>query len=159
MSTTYDNPQGHYYEDLDVGQVFESKPWPVTEDAVMRFADLTGDHNPLHVDETFAAASPYGARIAHGLYGLSISVGAFEDQRLFEGTALAFLGIKDWTFAAPIFLGDAIRSRMTIAEKRRSSSDPTRGIVQRRMELMNQDSVVVQHGLAAIMLRARGATD
>lgn len=160
MSTArYNEPQGLYFEDLVVGSTYESNPRTVTEDLVLKFAAMTGDRNPLHVDEAFAAATPYGARIAHGLLGLSLGVGAFEDQPMFDGTALAFLGIQEWTFAAPIFLDDQIRTRMTIQDKRRSASDPTRGIVQRRLEILNQKDVVVQHGLASIMLRARSDHD
>ena len=45
---------------------FEPKAWRITQQVVDRYADLSGDHNPLHVDPAFAARTPFGATIAHG---------------------------------------------------------------------------------------------
>jgi len=146
---------GLFLEDFILGQVFETDSRTVTADDIQAFAELTGDHNPLHTDPEFAAASPFGRIIGHGLLGISILVGLFEDVGIFSGTALAFLGIKDWNFLAPIFAGDTLRARMTVEGVRRSASDPSRGIVTRRYELFNQDDTLVQSGITTVLLRAR----
>ena len=58
---------GLYYEDFSVGDAVETPARTVTETDVVNFAGLSGDYNPLHTDAAFAAASPFGQRIAHGL--------------------------------------------------------------------------------------------
>jgi acyl dehydratase len=151
--------RGLHLEDFAEGQSFKTGERTISAEDIQAFADLTGDHNPLHTDEAFAAATPYGQRIGHGLLGLSVLVGLFEEVGIFHGTALAFLGIKEWTFRAPIFIGDTLRGRMTILAVRRSQSDPSRGIVTRRYELLNQDGTVVQHGTTTVMVRARDEVD
>jgi acyl dehydratase len=148
---------GLYLEDFSPGQVFETGERRITAQDIQAFAELTGDHNPLHTDEAFAAATPYGRIIGHGLLGLSVLVGLFEDVGIFSGTALAFLGITDWTFAAPIFVDDTVRGRMTIEAVRRSRSDPSRGIVTRRYELLNQHGAAIQTGTTTVMVLARSS--
>ena len=149
---------GLFLEDFEVGQVFETGERTISAEDVAQFAALTGDHNPLHTDAEFAATTVYGEPIAHGLLGLSALVGLFEDEGIFHGTALAFLGIEEWRFRAPIFFGDRLRARMTIDGVRRSQSDPSRGIVTRRYELLDQRGEVVQDGVTTVMVRAREAS-
>jgi acyl dehydratase len=144
-----------HFEDFSPGDVFQTAARTVTAEDIAAFAELTGDKNPLHTDPSFAASTSYGRIIGHGLLGLSILVGLFEDVGIFRGTALAFLGIEDWQFEAPIFVGDTIRGRMTVGDVRRSRSDPRRGIVSRQYELFNQDGEVVQRGTTTVMVRAR----
>lgn len=146
---------GLFLEDFFVGQVFDTDSRSLSAGDIQAFAELTGDRNPLHTDADFAAASPFGQVIGHGLLGISILVGLFEDAGIFSGTALAFLGIQDWAFLVPIVAGDDLRARMTIDGVRRSKSDPSRGIVTRRYELFNQDETLVQSGITTVLLRAR----
>ena len=150
---------GYHLEDFEVGQVFETGERTITAADVAQFAELTGDHNPLHTDADFAAATVYGEPIAHGLLGLSVLVGLFEDEGIFHGTALAFLGIEQWRFNAPIYFGDRLRARMTIDAVRRSRSDPGRGIVTRRYELLDHRGTVVQDGVTTVMVKARDSQD
>ena len=58
-------PKGHSYEEVSVGDSFQTS-LTVTETHLVKGAGLFGDFNPLHVDETFAAASRFGGRILHG---------------------------------------------------------------------------------------------
>lgn len=146
---------GLHLEDFEVGQVFETTTRTITAADIAAFADLTGDHNPLHTDPEFAAASPFGRIIGHGLLGLSALVGLFEEVGAFSGTAIAFLGITDWQFRAPIFAGDIVRGRMTIAGVRRSQSDPGTGIVTRDYDLINQQDTVIQQGTTTVLVQAR----
>lgn len=150
-----EEPRGLYYENLHLGAVFRSRRRVIGAEDIAAFADLTGDHNPLHVSAEFAATGPFGRVIAHGLYGLALIIGMFEEAEIFHGTAVAFLGISSWTFSKPVFAGDEVTATMTIAGKRVSRSDATRGIVTRRLELSNQDREVVQHGEATLLVRLR----
>ena len=60
-----------YFEDLPLDKTFVTSGRTITEADLVAFAGLSGDFNSLHVDETFAASTPFGGRIAHGLLVLS----------------------------------------------------------------------------------------
>ena len=60
----------YYLEDLSVGMRSETRAI-ITEDMINTFADITGDHNPIHVDPVFAATTDFGQRIAHGALSAS----------------------------------------------------------------------------------------
>ena len=61
-----------YFEDLKIGEHFETPRRTVTEADIVNFAGISGDYNPLHIDEEFAKKTRFGARIAHGVLTLSI---------------------------------------------------------------------------------------
>ena len=105
-----------YLEDFKAGQVFDTPARTVTEADVVAFAGLSGDYNPLHTDAEFCAKTPFKQRIAHGMLGMSIMTGLAARTGMLDGSALAFLGIEDWRFQKPIFFGDTIHARTTIAD-------------------------------------------
>jgi len=141
-----------YYEDIEVGQVFRSPGRTVTEADVTLFAMLSGDWNPLHTDAAFARETAFGQRIAHGAYGLAVATGLLNRLGLFDGSAIALLGIDGWRFAAPIRIGDTVHVELEIAGKRPTRAGD-RGIVQRHVRLRKQDGAVVQEGRMDIMVR------
>jgi acyl dehydratase len=144
-----------YLEDFKAGQVMESPARTITESDVMAFAGLSGDYNPIHTDAEFAAGTPFGQRIAHGLLGLAILSGLGSRGGTLDGTALAFLGIEEWKFSRPILFGDTVRVRATVLESRKASK-PGTGVLKRRMELLNQRGEVAQSGVFVTLVRARG---
>jgi len=150
--------QPKYLEDLTAGDVFTSAARTITESDVVAFAGLSGDFNPIHTDVEFAKETPYGQRVVYGLLGLSMLTGLLDRTGLFSGSAIAMLGIRDWTFTAPLFIGDTIRFRLTIVDVRRARSGD-RGVVQRYFELMNQRDEVVQKGHVDLLVRARETAD
>ena len=79
------------------------------------FADLTGDRNPVHLDPEFARATPFRRCIAHGLLGLSLA-GDLTTAATPKRT-VAFLGLREWYFRAPVYIGDAIRATSRVTEK------------------------------------------
>jgi acyl dehydratase/alkylhydroperoxidase family enzyme len=147
-----------HLEDLYVGQVLGTPSVRVSDQDVVQFASITHDHNPLHTDPEFAAGTPFGRTVAHGLLGTSLVLGLVHEARYFDGTGLALLGIDGWHFLKPIFPGDELHVRMTITSLRRSQSTPDRGVVGRRLELINQRGEVVQRGDSAMLIRARNST-
>lgn len=144
---------GLYYEDLEIGREFVSPGRTITETDVVQFAGLSGDYNPIHTDAEFARDSAFGERIAHGLLGVAVISGLSARMGIFDGTAVAFLGLT-WDFTGPIRLGDTVHLRMTIAAKR-ETSNPERGIVEREMRLINQHGETVQKGIFKLMIRRR----
>ncbi len=107
---------GLYFEEFTVGQSVTTTGRTISEDAIFSFAGLTGDYNQIHTDAAFASKTQFGQRIAHGLLGMSISVGLIMQTGLLEGTVLAFREIEDWRFVKPFFIGDTVHAVLTIAE-------------------------------------------
>lgn len=145
---------GRYYEDFDPGETFETRGITVTEAHVVAFAGLSGDFNPLHTDETAAAETPFGTRIAHGQLGMILAAGLINQTGIHAGTTLALLGYREWKFLKPVLFGDTLRVRVTIEDKRETKK-ADRGILMRRIELLNQRDELVQEGFADLMVRRR----
>jgi acyl dehydratase len=150
---TYE-PRGRYWEEFKVGQTFETARRTVEAGDVSRFAGLSGDFNPLHVDAEFARQTPFGERVAHGMLTLSISTGQQNQLGLFEGTTLAFLGMDRVRFAAPVKLGDTIHTALTVREVRETSR-PDRGVVVMDVVVRNQRGEAVATYEASLLVRRR----
>jgi acyl dehydratase len=143
-----------YFEDLHEGQSFTTPGRTVTEADLVAFAGLSGDYNSIHTDAEFARGTAYGQRVVHGLLGVSILTGLMDRLGIFDGSAIAMLGIDEWRFRAPIFIGDTITVEMTITALRRTSSGD-RGIVGRHFRIRNQRDETVQEGSIGLMIRCR----
>ena len=72
------------YDDITEEQVFISAGRTVTESDVVQFAGLTGDMNELHTNEQYAAGTPFGTRIVHGMLTLAIANGLYMRMNIFE---------------------------------------------------------------------------
>ena len=144
-----------YFEDFQLGDVVLTPARTVTQADVMDFARLSGDFNPLHTDPEFARGTPMGRPVAHGLLALSIATGLSADTGQLTGSALAFLGLDEWRFKAPVFYGDAIRLRWMVTDKRLASNGKA-GVLKRTLEIINQDDTVVQSGTFTTLVRTRG---
>jgi len=127
----------------------------MTETDVVMFAAMSGDYNELHTSKEFTKENQFGERIVHGLLGLAVSQGLLFRIGLLDGTAIAFLGIESWQFKAPIFFGNTIRVKVTVADKKESRSKADRGVVKFLLQIVRQDGVVVQEGYNTIMVKRR----
>jgi acyl dehydratase len=145
-----------YFEDWSAGDSITTPARTITEGDVVQFAQLTGDWNPIHTDVEFAKTTPYGQRLAHGLLGLSFAIGLLDRTGAFSGSVIANLGIEDWKYPKPLFIGDTIHVVVTITETR-LASDGKRGIVGRTFAVMNQRDELVQEGRSPVMVRLRPA--
>jgi acyl dehydratase len=143
-----------YFEDVEVGFRFETPRRTVTEADLVVFSGLSGDYNPLHTDSVFAAQSIYGERIAHGALVVSLATGLRQRVGLFDGTLMGLLEIRSWRFTAPVHIGDTIRVVSEVTELRETSKTD-RGIMVQRIDVVNQDNTVVQHGEFVMLLRRR----
>ena len=144
---------GYVYADLHVGMAFRSPGRTISEADLMGFAGLTGDFSELHTSEVYGRASQFGRRVAHGMLGLAYAHGLMwaRTGELRE-TAIAFLGISDWKFIEPIFIGDTIFVNYEISELRESRSRPTQAIASFDVAIVDQDGRVVQRGKKALLL-------
>jgi acyl dehydratase len=142
-----------FFEDLELGLVWRPPPRTVTEADVVAFTALSDDSNPVHTDSVFAAAGPFGERIAHGLLGLALAGGFLSRVGVVDGTAVALLGVE-WSFRAPVRFADTIAAEIEVRD-RREARDQTRGIVTFGFRLTNQDGALVQEGTQVFMVRRR----
>jgi acyl dehydratase len=149
---------GKCIEEFVEGEVSLSPGRTVTETDVVTYSWVSGDVNPMHTDAEYAGKSPLGQRIAHGTLGMSIATGLSAQLGQLIGTAIAALGVDEWRFLAPIFLGDTVHLRTTVVTAR-ATSKPDRGVLTRRMELINQRGVIVQTGLMSTMVLTRAGRD
>jgi 3-hydroxybutyryl-CoA dehydratase len=101
-----------YFEDLSVGQT-ESFSKTVSSSDVVGFAEVTGDRNPIHLSEHFAAQTTFGTRIAHGLYTASL-ISALLGTRL-PGPGAVYIS-QTLNFRAPVRIGDTVSVSVTVAE-------------------------------------------
>jgi acyl dehydratase len=145
-----------YLEDLAAGQVFVTPGRTITEADVVSFAAWTNDNNQVHTDAEFAKTTRYGQRVVHGMLGASLCLGLIARTGVFEGSAVALLGIDGWRFTAPIFIGDTVTCTVEILSTRPTSSGRN-GIVERRVTLRNQKSETVQEGRMDLMVLTRAA--
>jgi acyl dehydratase len=144
-----------YWEDAKVGDECVSPTYIVTKERILAYAELTGDHTPVHVDEAYAKQSHFGALVAHGLFGLSIADGlkTQSDYRFLPGMSLGWT----WDFAAPIKVGDVLHVKFRVGSMRESKSKPGWGIVVLPSKLINQRGEVVQQGEHRLMVPRRPA--
>ena len=140
------------FEDLVVGDEWESPRRTVTETDVVRFAGLSGDFNPLHTDHSATESNPFGRPVAHGLLGLAIASGLMSQAPRVD--TLAFLAILEWTFHRPILFGDTIHALSQVAELRPHASG-RRGVVTWHRRIINQSGRVVQEGRTQTLVRGR----
>jgi acyl dehydratase len=143
-----------YYEEIEVGEEYESPGRTVTETDIVLFAGLSGDYNVLHTDAELMKTSIFGERIAHGLLGLAIQGGLFSRATRAYAT-LAFVGLR-WKFKGPIKIGDTIRLRARVRTKR-DIGKPDRGLITLARTLVNQRDEVVQEGETDLLVEKKGA--
>ncbi|MFN2533251.1 MAG: MaoC/PaaZ C-terminal domain-containing protein [Pyrinomonadaceae bacterium] len=142
-----------YFEDFELGSEYVTRSRTITEADVVGFAGLSGDFNPLHVDEEFATKTIFGTRIAHGLLGLSVASGLINQLGIGEGTVMSFLGLT-WNFKGVIRFGDTITVHERVAEKRETSKKD-RGILRMAITVRNQHGDVVQEGEHVLMVKRK----
>ncbi len=145
---------GKYFEELEIGMAFDHLPHrTITEADNLLFSTMTHNPQPLHIDAEFAAASQHGQRLVNSLFTLGLVVGlSVGDTTL--GTTIGNLGMEQVEFPNPVFIGDTIRVRTRITDKRESKTKSDRGIVWFEHIGRNQrDEIVCQCLRKSMMLR------
>lgn len=145
-----------FFDDLEVGESSRTAARTITEADVVNFAGLSGDFNPIHVDEVYAQGTPFKQRICHGLLVLSVASGLFthcEMNLAIKESLIALLDVQ-WRFLKPVFPGDTVHVVAEVKEKKEVSK-PERGIVKLERTVYNQRGEIVQQGETALMLRKK----
>ena len=114
----------------------------ITDADIRTFADLTGDHNPIHIDDEFASQSLFGKRIAHGMLTASLISAVLAND--LPGQGSIYLG-QTLKFVAPVFVGDEVTARVTVIAVREDKPVATLETV-----CVNQRNEVVIKGEATV---------
>ncbi|SFR04573.1 MaoC/PaaZ C-terminal domain-containing protein [Desulfoscipio geothermicus] len=137
-----------YFEDLKIGDRWVSRGRTITEADIVMFAAFSGDWYQLHTDKEWAAQTPFGQRIAHGLLVLSVSSGFWD---LSGGTVQAFYGIDNLRFTGPTFIGDTIHAELEVVGKKEKG--PDRGVVSIKQEIKNQRGETVMVAVLQVLVK------
>lgn len=143
--------RGMYFEEFHEGWTVVSSRRTVTEADIVAFAGVSGDFNPLHVDEEFARSTVHGGRIAHGLLTAAISSGLATQTGAFHGTALALVEVEA-RFVGVVRPGDTLQLTLECVGKRRMPQGNA-GLVVLKTTLRNQKGEVVSEGRWKMMVR------
>ena len=112
----------------------------VTPEHVRLYADIRGDRNPLHLDESFAAGTPFGRLVAQG--GITTGVLHALVAEDMPGPGTVFLS-QDWRFTAPVFIVDTITGAAEVL-----SVHESKPVCHLRMEVTRADGETVLEGEA-----------
>jgi acyl dehydratase len=146
---------GRYYEEFEVGDVYEHRPGRTISEADNTwFTLLTMNNHPLHFDAVYAAKSEFGKPLVNSCLTLSIVVGMSVSDVSYK--AIGNLGWNDIKLPAPVFAGDTLYAESEVLTKRESQSRPTQGIVTVRTRGLNQDDQVVISYERTILVPKRG---
>ncbi|MCQ6279265.1 MaoC family dehydratase [Bacillus sp. EB600] len=130
------------YEDIQIGDmaVFSKT---ITDFDIYQFAGLTGDFNPMHIDNEFAKKTFFEERIAHGLL-----TGSFISTVLgmkLPGPNSIYLS-QNFKFTAPVKIGDTVKATVEVVEKRDDKK-----IIKLKTQVLNQRQEMVVDGEAVVM--------
>jgi len=139
------------FEQLAIGDKWTSDSRLIQTSDLCSFATLTGDHDPLHVDESFAATGPFGRPIAHGLLGLSILAGL--SSKAPRVLTAALIDIRSWSFTKPVFVGDSVFAVTEIIDLK--ARGRRHGEVHWYRQLFNQNAEKVQDGILVTLVSRR----
>ena len=146
---------GRYYEDFEVGVIYEHRPGRTINEADNSwFTLLTMNTHPLHFDTEYASHSEFGKPLVNSCLTLSMVAGMSVSDT--SQKAIANLGWTDIKMPHPVFVGDTLYAESEVLEKRESNSRPTQGIVSVRTLGKNQDGAVVMCYDRSFLVPKRG---
>lgn len=141
-----------FYEDYEVGLTRETIGRTITETDIVMHAGQTGDFYPHHMDAEWCKTQEFKQRIAHGTLIFSVGIGMSAGEINPEAFSYGYDRLR---FIKPVFIGDTIRVRVTVKEKREYPKRPDHGIVVELCEVFNQHGQVVLACEHLLMVKKR----
>ena len=138
---------GYCLEDLSIGQSAERRR-SVTAADIDAFAAVSGDDNPVHLDEAYAAKTPFGGRIAHGMLGASYISAVLGAQLPGAGSIYVSQSLR---FRRPVRIGDEVTAQVTV-----TAIDADKGRVTLETRCLVGGKTVID-GEAVVMVQKRSA--
>ena len=121
-----------------------SRTTAITDEMIRAFAALTGDTNPVHLDDTYAAGTRFGRRIAHGMIAAGLISAALANDLPGPGTVYLSQTLQ---FKAPVYPGDTLTTAVEVKSVR-----PDKPIVTLGTVCKNQNDVIVLEGEAVVLV-------
>jgi acyl dehydratase len=121
-----------------------SRTLAISDDTIRAFAEVTGDNNPVHIDDEYAAGTRFGRRIAHGMIAAGLISAALAND--LPGPGSVYLN-QTLAFKLPVYPGDTITSTVEVLSVR-----PDKPIVTLATVCTNQDGAVVLEGEAVVLV-------
>lgn len=141
------------FEDFVLNEELPLGSRVITDADIEAFAQVSGDHDPLHLDDEFARASALGGRVAHGVLGLAAATGALNQSHLTRGTLVAFAGVS-WNFRSPVWPNSTVEFSAAVVEKRETSK-PDRGLVVLEVRASDPGGTLLQEGRFTFLVKRR----
>lgn len=138
-------------ENFSLGQHFTSQGRRIREEDVQAFADLSGDDNPLHLDEIYAKKSLFGRRIAHGLLGVAILTGLSKEIPKLQEATLAFLGMEI-QYLTPLEIGTEVHLEGKVIGREKKKRG---GILRLEMLLVDEKEQTITQTDWTLLLRGK----
>jgi acyl dehydratase len=135
---------GYFWEEFTLGETFQTEMIKVTADMVRAFSEVSGDHNPFHMNEGVAKQSIYKSTVAHGMLIVSLFTGMNRKLGILKDTSMGVIHM-DWDFKKPVYINDTIYYKMVISYKRETSK-PDRGILHREITVCHKNGEELQYG-------------
>ena len=132
--------QSKYFEDYQVGSRRETLGRTITETDIVLHAGQSGDFYPHHMDAEWCKGQEFGRRIAHGTLVFTVAVGLSAGDVNPEAFTYGYDRLR---FIKPVFIGDTLRVKVTLKEKRDSPKRPDYGFVIELLEAINQQNEIV----------------
>jgi acyl dehydratase len=142
-----------YFDEFSIGETFKTGGITIDQCDITEFAAFSGDYSPLHTNEQYAQATPFGGRIAHGFLSIAKMSGKFNQLGYWDGSVKAMLE-TGWTFLKPVRPGDTIHALVTVADLKESASK-TSGAITLKFDVMNQHDEKVTEGFLKLLLKKR----
>ena len=139
------------FSELAPGQRFLSHRRTLTETDHQLFMMLVGDFSPIHADAEFARGTKLGQRVLHGSLGIALTLGLQTSALEFADPFLGALGLTDWSFKAPLFIGDTVFVAVEITERQATGSGE-KYVLRRKLSLLKTDNTLCQEGIASALL-------
>ncbi|MEW5420956.1 MaoC family dehydratase [Amorphus sp. 3PC139-8] len=145
---------GLYFDDFEVGDVYEHRPGRTLTDADnIQFSLMTMNYHPLHCDAHFASQTEFGRMLVNS--GLTIAMVLGMTVPEVSGQAIANLGFQEIKLTAPVFSGDTIYAESEVLAKRESKSRPGQGVVTVRTRGLKQDGTEFMTFERSALIRSR----
>jgi len=151
----YRESLGRYFEDFQIGDVYEHRPGrTITEADNSWFTLLTMNTHPLHFDVEYAKHSEFGKPLVNSTFTLAVVAGMSVSDT--SQKAIANLGWDNIKLSGPVFAGDTIYAESEVLEKRESKSRPNQGIVTIRTRGLKQDGSEFMSFARSMLMPFRG---
>lgn len=155
---TFRETFGRYYEDFNVGDIYEHRPGrTITQYDNISFTLLTMNTHPMHFDEEYAKHSEFGRCIVCSPLTVALMVGMSVTD--VSQKAIANLGWTDIKLTHPMFAGDTLYAESEVLDKRESKSRPSAGLVTVKTIGRNQDKVKVCEFSRTMLIMKRSGND